>query len=241
MRRRVLLGWVASLCILAVPIVSIASSGFYWPAGDYWWENKNMNRQLRMSIDGSTWGIDSPDPDPWLDDSFIVSSNPFNFWILNHSRKQNLDDILLFLVYRGSFGSITVGDVGGVVGDVVLTSSDFLFSPRPPLGGGGNRPGGGEAGIYKRNWTAMAPLGEGLLPQETLMRTVSIEGASADFMLHLDTYGAVDAGSGTFTVVSSNPNSSDITFVPEPATVVLMSLGVAGFGVYLRRRESRKS
>ncbi|KPJ59859.1 MAG: hypothetical protein AMJ46_09525 [Latescibacteria bacterium DG_63] len=233
MRKPILFGLIAAFCILAVPVAAMASSGFYWPDGSYLWENRNINRQLRFSIDGYTWGIDSPDPDPWLDDSFIVTSNPFSFWILNHSRRERLDDVLLFLVYKGSFSSITVGDV-------VLASGDFAFSPRPPLWRGGNRPGGGEAGVYKHGWMAMASLNEGLLPRETLMRTVSIDGASPDFMLHLDAYGAVSSGSG-FTIVSTNPNSSDVTFTPEPATIVLMGLGLTGVGVYLRKRKNKRS
>ena len=232
MKKPIALGLIACVCVLAVPLAAMAASGFYWPDGDYLWANKNINNQLRFSIDGSTWDIESADPDPWLNDSFIVTSNPFSFWILNHSRKQRLDDVLLFMAYKGSFGSITIDDV-------VLTSSDFLFSPRPPLLNGGNRPGGGDAAIYKRNWMAMASLGEGLLPRETLMRTVSIEGASPDFMLHLDAYGAAGSARGGFTIVSTNPNSSDVTFTPEPATIVLMGLGLTGVGVYLKKRKKR--
>ncbi|UCF78256.1 MAG: PEP-CTERM sorting domain-containing protein [Candidatus Eiseniibacteriota bacterium] len=233
MKRPIAYFAVLGLCILAVPALAIASSGFYWPDGNYMWDNRNINRQLRFSVDGTTWGINSPDPDPWLNDSFIVTSNPFSFWILNHSRRQRLDDVLLYMVYKGSFGSITVGDV-------VLTSADFAFSPRPPLWQGGNRPGGGEAGVYKHGWMAMASLGEGLLPRGTLMRTVTIDGASPDFMLHLDAYGAVGSAGSGFTIVSTNPNSSDVTFTPEPATIVLMGLGLTGVGVYLRKR-MRKS
>ncbi len=233
MRRPIVFGLIASLCIVAVPLVTIASSGFYWPDSDYLWENRNINRQLRFSVDGSTWGIENSDPDPWLNDSFIVTSNPFSFWILNHSRHQSLDDVLLWMAYRGSFSSITVDDI-------TLTSADFMFSPSPPLGNGGNRPGGGEAGVYKNGWMAMSSLGEGLVPGATLMRTVTIEGASPDFMLHLDAYGAISTGGG-FTIVSTNPNSSDVTFTPEPATIVLMGLGLTGVGVYLRKRKSKRS
>ena len=103
MRRPFVLLLILGLFILTIPALAVASSGFYWPDGNYLWDNRNINRQLRFSVDGTTWGIDSPDPDPWLDDSFIVTSNPFSFWILNHSRRQRLDDVLLFMVYYHHF------------------------------------------------------------------------------------------------------------------------------------------
>jgi hypothetical protein len=151
----------------------------------------NWPGPMATTLAGATDGVFEGGPhyryahvDKWISESDVVDDR-WNFMLSIHNGgAYPLDDVLLLIAHRGgNFSTLTVGDWSA-------TQDNFQSIELFPFGPTGNRPGGGEAGVYKNaSGVLFLRLREEIPAGGVLQVPVTIEDGRADFRLHVDFYG----------------------------------------------------
>ncbi len=178
---------------------------------------------------------------PWVDDGLWGTTfDDFDFGVSNQSSDSY--GLIMLLAYKGSGADFSFNLSLGS-GSEDFDEGDFeSLSAYSIFGGGGNRPGPGEAGIYKTaEGVIFIDLDTGLDSDETVEIDLTVNDPSSlpeDFALHFDVYGF----DGQNKVFLTNPASHDLTVtedgppVPEASTMILFGSGLIGLLGYARRK-----
>lgn len=192
---------------------------------------------------------------PWNDDGLWATDlTSFDFGIWNKS-SGSIEGLILLVAYQGSGADFSLTLSSG--GSESFADEDFeTLADYGVFGGGGARPGDGEAALYtSADGVIFIDLGAGLGPDsdgwwgdspsnadsdDTLMNiNVSVTGSSLPEALHFDAY----AFDGTNDVFGTNSASKDLTAtdppsssVPEASTAMLFGSGLLGLLGFARHK-----
>lgn len=254
MRKRIL-----TLLILSSTLVLLLS-------GSVFADDEAQKAWLRMSVDDSIYV--GADPDPWMQDSYVVYSGPtsslsINITVTNFKGREDVYQIVLFIVTNDT-GAINGISVNG--SSVSIDPSDWTYGPDstgPPMYADPGAPTGtylGDMpahGVYNDPAAAWVEYRSGKnltakdTPGDSMLFMITISFSSPDpghVKLHFDTYGWVGESCKEPVIIDCeldatfSPFSHDITIlVPELTLPLLATASLALSGYLLLKRKLAKT
>ncbi|GAW66960.1 hypothetical protein GPEL0_01f2551 [Geoanaerobacter pelophilus] len=197
---------------------------------------------LQLYIPGATYTD--------TDDTWVISSNSFELWVIGNAKFQPISDVYLAAAYAtGETGTISITPSGS------LTPLAMAFSgvdgSRPSLGDGSKLtphdpwgPGTSWFSYFLGDFTSSADTIYDYTNGTSDKGTGQINKYNVDITgyasgLHFDAYDHIETGNHTQYIFAPNSHDGENTSpVPEPGTVVLLGAGLLSLAIYGKRRRN---